>query len=125
MPRMANWLVDYPFAHRLYPFALDFVNAVRAYGTSLLGVIEKSDGAALSVLQQTVALDIQHDMDQIFQWQIDKAQHDIEAANHALELLQSIFRPVELVPEYLLYFTDDRCGYGDFQLPGAIWFRRT
>jgi hypothetical protein len=73
----------------LYAQALDFVNAVRAYGGSLIGALEKSDGAALATLQQTVALDIQHDMDQVFAWQVDKAQHDVEAQQHALAILQS------------------------------------
>jgi len=73
----------------LYGFALDFVNAVRAYGTSLAGAIEKSDAAALSILQQTIAQDIQRDTDQIFQWQIDKAQHDLDALNEALALAES------------------------------------
>lgn len=75
----------------LYPLALDFVNAVRAYGSSLIGALEKSDGAALASLQQTVAQELQRDTDQIFQWQIDKAQHDIEAQTHALEQAQAKF----------------------------------
>ena len=70
----------------LYTQALDFVNAVRAYGTSLLGAIEKSDGAALAVLQQTIAQQIQHDMDTIFDAQVSKAQSDIDALNEALAL---------------------------------------
>ena len=81
-------LPNYRFT-ALYTFALDFVNAVRAYGTALQGAIEKSDGAALALLQQTIAQNIQHDMDEIFQWQIDKAQHDIDAFNEALALSQS------------------------------------
>ncbi len=73
----------------LYTQALDFVNALRAYGASLIGALEKSDGAALATLQQTIQMDIQHDMDQIFQWQIDKVQHDLEALQQALAIAQS------------------------------------
>ena len=32
MLRMANWLVDYPFAERLYPGALEAVRHVAAMG---------------------------------------------------------------------------------------------
>lgn len=73
----------------LYTQALDFVNAVRTYGTSLLGAIEKSDGASLAVLQQTIQQQIQQDMDQIFDWQIEKAQHDLEALNQAFEIAKA------------------------------------
>jgi hypothetical protein len=73
----------------LYPQALDFVNAVRAYGASVLGAIEKSDGAAFTVLQQTIMQQLQRDTDQIFQWQLEKAQHDIDALNQTLALAQS------------------------------------
>jgi hypothetical protein len=41
--RMSNWLVDYPFAERLYPHALDAVKHVQQWGT----VVILSDGDAV------------------------------------------------------------------------------
>jgi FMN phosphatase YigB (HAD superfamily) len=41
--RMSSWLVDYPFADRLYPGALDAVNHVRQRGTAVV----LSDGDAV------------------------------------------------------------------------------
>ena len=41
--RMSNWLVDYPFAERLYPRALDAVRHVRQLGT----IVILSDGYAV------------------------------------------------------------------------------
>jgi len=41
--RMSNWLVDYPFAERLYPRALDAVRHVQQWGT----VVILSDGDAV------------------------------------------------------------------------------
>jgi hypothetical protein len=41
--RMANWMVDYPFADRLYPGALDTVRYVRQWGP----VVILSDGDAV------------------------------------------------------------------------------
>jgi haloacid dehalogenase-like hydrolase len=41
--RMANWMVDYPFAERLYPRALDAVNHARQWGP----VVILSDGDAV------------------------------------------------------------------------------
>jgi FMN phosphatase YigB (HAD superfamily) len=41
--RMANWLVDYPFAHRLYPFALDVLRHVGQWGKTVI----LSDGDAV------------------------------------------------------------------------------
>jgi hypothetical protein len=81
-------LPNYRFT-TLYSQALDFVNAVRAYGTSVLGAIEKSDGAALAVLNQTILQQLQTDTDQILQWQLEKAQHDIDALDQTLALAQS------------------------------------
>ena len=81
-------LSNYRFT-ALYTQALDFVNAVRAYGTSLLGALEKSDSAALAVLQQTIQQQLVSDTDQIFQWQIDKAQHDLDAIEKTIELQDS------------------------------------
>jgi FMN phosphatase YigB (HAD superfamily) len=40
--RIANWLVDYPFADRLYPHALDVVRRVSAWGPAVI----LSDGDA-------------------------------------------------------------------------------
>src|ERR1700745_21586 len=34
--RMSNWLVDYPFADRLYPGALDAVKHVKTWGPAVL-----------------------------------------------------------------------------------------
>ena len=41
--RMSNWLVDYPFAERLYPHALDAVRHVQQWGT----IVILSDGDAV------------------------------------------------------------------------------
>jgi len=41
--RMSNWLVDYPFADRLYPHALDAVQHVRQWGPAVV----LSDGDAV------------------------------------------------------------------------------
>jgi len=41
--RMSNWLVDYPFAERLYPGALDVVKYVQQWGPALI----LSDGDAV------------------------------------------------------------------------------
>ena len=41
--RMSSWLVDYPFADRLYPGALDAVMHVRQWGTTVI----LSDGDAV------------------------------------------------------------------------------
>jgi FMN phosphatase YigB (HAD superfamily) len=41
--RMSNWLVDYPFAERLYPGALDAVKYVKQWGPALI----LSDGDAV------------------------------------------------------------------------------
>jgi hypothetical protein len=51
----------------LYPQALDFVNAVRAYGALLLSATEKSDAAALAMLQQTTQQQLLRDGDQILE----------------------------------------------------------
>src|SRR5262249_22391734 len=41
--RMSSWLVDYPFADRLYPRALDAVKHVQQWGT----IVILSDGDAV------------------------------------------------------------------------------
>ena len=43
IPLTANWLMDYPFADRLYPKALDVVEHVRKWGTAVI----LSDGDAV------------------------------------------------------------------------------
>ena len=43
LPVTANWLLDYPFADRLYPKALDAVEHVRQWGS----VVILSDGDAV------------------------------------------------------------------------------
>ena len=43
IPVTANWLMDYPFADRLYPHALDAVNHVRQWGLPVI----LSDGDAI------------------------------------------------------------------------------
>ena len=83
-------LPNYRFT-ALYSQALDFVNAVRAYGTSLLGAIEKSDAAALSMLQQTTAQQLLVDGEQVLDWQIEQAEHALEGLNQALALAQAKF----------------------------------
>lgn len=84
-------LPNYRFT-ALYPQALDFVNAVRAYGALLLSALEKKDAGRLAVMLATTQQQIQSDMDQIFQWQVEKAQHDIEALQQSFELAQSRYQ---------------------------------
>ena len=72
----------------LYPVALDFVNAVRAYGAALQAALEKSDAAALALLQQTLQQQLLTDANQILEWQVEQAQSNIDALNQALALAQ-------------------------------------
>jgi hypothetical protein len=81
-------LPNYRFT-ALYSQALDFVNAVRAYGTSLLSAIEKSDAAALTLLQQSLQQQLLRDGDQIFEWQAEQAQNAIDNLTQTLALAQS------------------------------------
>jgi len=81
-------LPNYRFT-ALYSQALDFVNAVRAYGSLLLTALEKADAAALTMLQQTTAQQLLGQSEQIFQWQIDKANRDIAALTESLAIAQS------------------------------------
>jgi len=83
-------LPNYRFT-ALYPQALDFVNAVRAYGALLLSATEKSDAAALAMLQQTTQQQLLSDGDQILQWQTEQAQHAIDALNQTKALAQKKF----------------------------------
>jgi hypothetical protein len=50
--RMSNWLVDYPFADRLYPDALSAVKHVRQWGTPVIPLnlrIDNSDDIELQI----------------------------------------------------------------------------
>jgi hypothetical protein len=80
-------LPNYRFTS-LYPFALDFVNAVRAYGASLQAALEKSDAGALALLQQTTQQQLLADGSDILDWQVQQAQDAIDAANQTLALAQ-------------------------------------
>ena len=78
-------LPNYRFT-ALYPQALDFVNAVRAYGASLQAALEKSDAGALALLQQTTQQQLLIDGNQVLDWQIQQAQNTIDALNQNLDL---------------------------------------
>ena len=78
-------LPNYRFT-ALYPQALNFVNAVRAYGTSLQAALEKNDAGALSLLQQTLQQQLLSDGDQVLEWQVEQAQSNLDALGQALAL---------------------------------------
>ncbi len=80
-------LPNYRFT-ALYPQALDFVNAVRAYGSSLQAALEKKDAGALSLLQQTTQRQLLSDGSVVLDWQVQQAQNNIEALNQTLALAQ-------------------------------------
>ena len=80
-------LPNYRFT-ALYPQALDFVNAVRAYGSSLQAALEKSDAGALALLQQTTQQQLLSDGSDILDWQVQQAQSSIDALNQTLALAQ-------------------------------------
>ncbi len=80
-------LPNYRFA-ALYPQALDFVNAVRAYGALLTSALEKRDADHLAVLLATNQQQLLSAADQIFGWQVEQAQKQIDNLNAALELAQ-------------------------------------
>ena len=80
-------LPNYRFTS-LYPQALDFVNAVRAYGASLQAALEKTDAGALALLQQTTQQQLLSDGNQILDWQVQQAQSNIDALNQTLALAQ-------------------------------------
>jgi hypothetical protein len=42
--RMSSWLVDYPFADRLYPGALDAVKHVQQWGRVVILSDDENDG---------------------------------------------------------------------------------
>ena len=83
-------LPNYRFTS-LYPQALDFVNAVRAYGASLQAALEKADAGALALLQSSTQQQLLTDADQIFQSRADQAQNAIDALNQGLAVLQSTY----------------------------------
>lgn len=80
-------LPNYRFT-ALYPIALDFVNAVRAYGALLLSAVEKRDAGQLAVMLATDQRQLLGDADQIFAWQVELAEKQIENLNAALDLAQ-------------------------------------
>lgn len=82
---LAASLPNYRFT-ALYPQALDFVNAVRAYGFSLQAALEKGDAGALALLQQTTQQQLLTDGNQILDWQVQQAQSNIDALNQTLAL---------------------------------------
>ena len=84
---LAASLPNYRFTS-LYPQALDFVNAVRAYGSSLQAALEKTDAGGLALLQQTTQQQLLTDGGQILDWQVQQAQSNIDALNQTLALAQ-------------------------------------
>ena len=80
-------LPNYRFT-ALYPQALDFVNAVRAYGASLQAALEKSDAGALALLQQTTQQQLLTDGNDVLDWQVQQAQKNLDALNQAFKLAQ-------------------------------------
>ncbi len=75
----------------LYPIALDFVNAVRAYGAELQAALEKGDAGALTLLQQSLQQQLLIDGNEILGWQVEQAENNAEAAQQALNLAQQKF----------------------------------
>jgi fibronectin type 3 domain-containing protein len=80
-------LPNYRFT-ALYPQALDFVNAVRAYGNSLQAALETNDVGALALMQQTLQQQLLSDGSQILDWQVQQAQDNLDAAQQTLNLSQ-------------------------------------
>jgi hypothetical protein len=80
-------LPNYRFTS-LYPQALDFVNAVRAYGASFQAALEKADAGALTILQQTQQQQLLNDGSQILEWQVQQAEQNKAAAEQGLTLAQ-------------------------------------
>ena len=72
----------------LYPVAIDFVNAVRAYGSALQGALEKRDAATLALLQQTLQQQLLIDGNSVFDFQIQQAQANVDAAQQTLAIAQ-------------------------------------
>jgi hypothetical protein len=80
-------LPNYRFT-ALYPQALDFVNAVRAYGSSLQAALEKSDAGALALMQQTLQQQLLSDGSDVLDWQVQQAESNLAALNDAWTLAQ-------------------------------------
>ena len=80
-------LPNYRFT-ALYPQALDFVNAVRAYGASLQAALEKTDAGALALLQQTTQQQLLTDGNQVLDWQVQQASLNIDAITQSINLAQ-------------------------------------
>jgi hypothetical protein len=80
-------LPNYRFTS-LYPYALDFVNAVRAYASSFQAALEKTDAGALALLQQTTQQQLLQDGSDVLDWQVQQAQSNIDALNQTLALAQ-------------------------------------
>jgi len=80
-------LPNYRFT-ALYPQALDFVNAVRAYGSSLQAALEKIDAGSLALLQQTTQQQLLKDGDDLLLLQVQQAQKNIDGLNESLNLAQ-------------------------------------
>jgi FMN phosphatase YigB (HAD superfamily) len=57
--RIANWIVDYPFANRIYPGALDAVRHVRQWGTPVI----LSDGDAVFQPRKVERSSLWHEFD--------------------------------------------------------------
>jgi hypothetical protein len=85
---MSAPLPNYRFT-ALYPQAVDFVNAVRAYGAALQAALEKSDAGALALLQQTTQQQLLTDGNDVLEWQVEQAANNVEALQQALALVQS------------------------------------
>src|SRR5262249_43444566 len=80
-------LPNYRFTF-LYGQALDFVNAVRAYGALLLAALEKADAGQLATLTTTSQLQLLQFADQTLARQVDLAQNAIDVLNQSLILGQ-------------------------------------
>ena len=73
----------------LYAQALDYVEAVRAYGASLQDAITKSDSGTLIVMQQAVQEQLLSDSGQVLELQVEQAQDSYNALSSAVDLLNS------------------------------------
>ena len=101
-------LPNYRFT-ALYPQALDFVNAVRAYGASLQAALEKTDAGALALLQQTTSNNCSPMADQVLDWQVQQAQNNIDAVDQTLKLAQQKYNFNDQNPD-------------NWPMPGSTWY---
>jgi hypothetical protein len=76
----------------LYPQALDFVNAVRAYGSSLQAALEKSDAGTLALMQQVQQQQLLSDGSQVLEWQVEQAQRNLDALHEGLRLSEQKYK---------------------------------